>query len=95
MAGYRLKEEIAQNKANAISAGLTGAANMIFNAATNKYHNDWLRWAIDHDTYGTIRGTSMPTWASTPYDNGQVKKAYGGTVSKKKKAKRRKNGLTF
>ena len=101
MAGYRMKEEIAQNKANAISAGLTGIANLIYNGALNSYNNKLLGWGFDNDVWGTMRGvpsqvSSNPIQLATP-GYSRLSGAYGGTIEKKKKksTKRRKNGLTF
>lgn len=101
MAGYRMKEEIAQNKANAISAGLTGIANLIYNGALNSYNNKLLGWGFDNDVWGTMRGvpsqvSSNPIQFATP-GYSRLSSAYGGTIEKKKKksTKRRKNGLTF
>ena len=87
MAGYRLKEEIAQNKANAINAGLTGLANLLYTMNTNKYNQELLGWGMRNRVWDTIRGI-------TPTDNTKPA-AYGGTINNKKKSKRRKNGLTF
>lgn len=103
MAGYRMKEEIAQNKANAISAGLTNVANMIYNGAQNRYNNELLGWGIRNGVWEAMRGvpssvTSNPVYIQTPgIIGGRTVTAYGGTVEKKKKksTKRRKNGLTF
>lgn len=103
MAGYRMKEEIAQNKANAISAGLTNVANMIYNGAQNRYNNELLGWGIRNGVWEAMRGvpssvTSNPIYMQTPgIIGGRTVTAYGGTIEKKKKksTKRRKNGLTF
>lgn len=57
--GYGLKHEIEKDRSNAISANLSGVANMLFNAYAQNVYNKQAAWRLNHtDQLGTQNVTT-------------------------------------
>lgn len=53
--GYTMRRALQDAKANAINAGISGLANLLYNYGANKYNQDVIRWGIEHGAEGQHR----------------------------------------
>lgn len=85
-------------KSKAISAGLTGLANLIYNGANNRWNQEMIAWSNRHGTYGPQRTIwdkdgKMRTFNPETYQYEVVGAKNGGKLSRKKK--KRNKGLSI
>lgn len=84
--GYAMMQDIDAAKANAISAGISGLANLAMAYGQNKWNNDVLGWKLQHNQYPV---SQLEGYKYDPYTGKPVLASKGG------KLKKRHRGLGF
>ena len=81
-----MKQAIDDAKSNAISAGLSGIANLLYTYGVNKHNQDVMGWGIRNNAY---EPQSITGWQRKGVKNpSDTQSAKGGRI-------RRKRGLSF
>ena len=79
LAAARMKYDVDKDRANAISAGITGIGNMLYNYWLSNQNNRLIKWKLDHNYNPGLGSQEYSTTATSPYIN---PRSYGGRLKK-------------
>lgn len=80
LAAAKMKYDVDRDKSNAISAGITGIGNMLYNYWLSNQNNRLIKWKLDHNYNPGLGSQEYSTTATSPYIN--PKRSYGGRLKK-------------